>query len=649
MIKVRAYFLLILIFITSIGSGSTHSSSIYRLQTNVNNQFTTDEITKIHAYFNHVESLLPEKIKKSFPKGIPVQFKDIGNSHGRASHRSGISLSHQVLEIILNTRLQSELSLDPSGQTRTHKTKGQEVQGTLIHETAHIYDFLNIRSNVEKSFINHCQQFQSHQNDNIPLPDLCEVYLKTNTTISSDPYYLEIAGWPLSVQGTNYRPSHNVFKQRTADALEFKNSIEHFAVNFEYYILDPEFFCRKPLISQYFDQHFSVKRNLKNCNNSFYINPSATHSDNLIKSIPVDRVYQIHYLHADKGSDTMSSWGHSMFRIVICDPKRKSVGPDCLKDELYHIVVSFRAFISTFSINSWKGMTGYYPSRLFIVPFHEVKKNYLQIELRDLFSHPLNLTENEKKRFIDRVLETHWNYDSSYYFLTNNCATESVNLLRSSLLRPELLELKMIKPTDLRTFLVKSNLANSIDLKKNRKESIENGYYFENHGYHYQQAYNYITNRQDSLESAKNHLMQPLSIRKQIYPKNLNLQQIAAISILETAALENRKLKVNESIFNKAIAAATQIRDSYQLSIELFNLFSAPHEFISQETYGIPLVADLEISSGKIKESWEINHKNNKERSHLLKSLMDQNHLDEVKNTENFLGDLVSQLKLKND
>lgn len=640
------YLIIFAIFGTQLAS----AKSIYELRLNSTQSLTNTEIIKLNNFFEEITRLLPRKMRDTFQENISVQFKNIENLHGKASLKSGIILNENLLKVILQPKMHNELSVNSNGQIRTHKTKIQEARGTLLHETAHIYDFLNIRSIGEKNFIENCQFLKSTNRKSMPLPDLCEVYLSTNTTLSSNPYYLEIAGWPLSIQGLNYREPNNLFHHRTADAHEFKNSIEHFAVNFEYYLLDREFKCRKPLLAKYFDVHFEVKSDDSKCINNFYVNPSSSTHEQIVRKIPFDRVYQIHYLHADKGNETMSSWGHSMFRIVICDPKRKSIGPECLRDEYYHIVISFRAFIDTFSISSWKGLTGSYPSRLFIVPFEEVKKNYLQIELRDLISYPLNISENEKIRFLERALEIHWNYDSSYYFLTNNCASDSLNLLRSSLLRAEIIEQKIFKPTDLRNLLLKTQLISSINFQNEKSSAIENGFYFENFGHHFVAALSYLTGQQESLSSAIHHISLSYDEREKIYSKlvsDVNIKRIAATSILEKASLDMTKSKVGESIMMNAIKSVDTIRNSYQLSINYFNLFSAPHEFISSETYGIPNESEIHESIQKIQATWSDSINNNLNRKKLIESLLSDDQKSEIQKTEIKLNDLTTQLRFQ--
>jgi hypothetical protein len=95
------------------------------------------------------------------------------------------------------------------------------------------------------------------------------------------------------------------------------------------------------------------------------------------------RVYQIHYLHASEGEATVSSFGHSMLRVVMCAPGR-TIGRDCFKDIDHHIVLSFRANVGDIKTDTIKGITGEYPSQLIIMSLKDAIKEYNVRELRDL-------------------------------------------------------------------------------------------------------------------------------------------------------------------------------------------------------------------------------------------------------------------------
>ena len=60
---------------------------------------------------------------------------------------------------------------------------------------------------------------------------------------------------------------------------------------------------------------------------------------------------------------------------------------------------------------------------------------------------PLDLDRIEA--LVARSAELHWSYDGNYYFLSNNCAVETLKLLRSGTARPELTALDSILPSGL--------------------------------------------------------------------------------------------------------------------------------------------------------------------------------------------------------
>ena len=147
-----------------------------------------------------------------------------------------------------------------------------------------------------------------------------------------------------------------------------------------------------------------------------------------------DRVYAVEYLLAEGNERPMSRWGHSMLRLVICAPGRAR-GPDCRLDLQYHQVLSFRAFVDDVQISSWRGLTGSYPSRLFVLPLEQVIEEYTKVELRGLQSIPLQLDPAEIADLLERTARLHWSYDGRYYFLSNNCAVETFKLLHDGVPR----------------------------------------------------------------------------------------------------------------------------------------------------------------------------------------------------------------------
>jgi hypothetical protein len=212
------------------------------------------------------------------------------------------------------------------------------------------------------------------------------------------------------------------------DPYEFKNLEESLAVNVEFLFLDPEYECRKPASAEFLSKKIGMKLKRECKKNYHVLLQSSFLEDHYRASVSIDpqKIYQIHYLFAGKGDSLMSRWGHAMFRLVVCAPFRKVVGPECLGDVSHHIVLSYRANVSDLTINYASGLTGKYPSQLYLLRYLEIQQEYTKFELRDLISIPLKLTLDQKKDFIDLTLERFWTYQGKYYFIDNNCGTEVV-------------------------------------------------------------------------------------------------------------------------------------------------------------------------------------------------------------------------------
>lgn len=277
-----------------------------------------------------------------------------------------------------------------------HKTFRQMLKAVIIHELTHVKD------NHEK--------------------------------ISVDADFQRIVGMK-KVQKSSKKKLMNQNTSASPDAYEFENLEESLAVNTEYLVLDPEFECRKPATANFLSKRLNIP--LKgDCQKNYKVMAqSAFLEDNYQLPVSIDpkRVYQVHYLFAGKGQALMSRWGHAMFRLIVCAPFRKVAGPECMDDVSHHLALSYRAYMSDINISYSKGMFGKYPSQLFIMRFLEVQQEYTKFELRDLFSAPLKMTASQKKEFLDLTLERFWTYQGKYYFIDNNCGTETVKHLAAAM------------------------------------------------------------------------------------------------------------------------------------------------------------------------------------------------------------------------
>ena len=83
---------------------------------------------------------------------------------------------------------------------------------------------------------------------------------------------------------------------------------------------------------------------------------------------------------------------------------------------------------------------------LFVLPLAQVIDEYTKTELRSLASVPLTLNRAEIEDVVEHAAEMHWSYDGNYYFISNNCAVETLKLLRSGSDNSQLKGLDSIMP-----------------------------------------------------------------------------------------------------------------------------------------------------------------------------------------------------------
>lgn len=386
---------------------------------------------------------------------------------------------------------------------------------TLVHEFAHIYDQLQfIPDDIAKALM----ICSSWGYSSYP-PEYCELYHGIESSISTLPGFLDASGWYQSFQGHGERITETTFGYRSPDVYESKNSKEMFAVNMEYFLTDPEYQCRRPSIFRYLSNYFSYQPfEQSSCPEGLsFVDPHFGNSKNAIKNIDLSKVYQIHYLLAGAGGGASASFGHSMVRVVICSPQREKVGPECLKDIESHLVLSFRGFVDQPQNSPLSGLLGKYPSRLFFLPLPQIINEYNIVQLRDLYSYPLKISQQEIKTFLDRAVETHWSYKNQYYFLTNNCAVETMNLLKAGLSRKKIQNSRTQTPQELLKELSKKGLIDSNFDFKNLPLAKKNGYFFESNSIHLNKALDIINKETQSNYDISEWFSLKASDRREIY------------------------------------------------------------------------------------------------------------------------------------
>ncbi|WP_034078249.1 DUF4105 domain-containing protein, partial [Pseudomonas aeruginosa] len=166
----------------------------------------------------------------------------------------------------------------------------------------------------------------------------------------------------------------------------------------------------------------------------------------------------------------------------------------CRLDLDQHLVLSYRAFVGDLQLSSWDGLTGAYPSRLFVLPLSQVIEEYTKVELRSLASVPLKLDREEVASLVERAAQSHWSYDGQYYFISNNCAVETLKLLRSGIPRRPLQSLDSITPYGVLEMLENRKLADPSVLD-DPKEALRLGYRFDSFRDRYQAMFDVLKQR----------------------------------------------------------------------------------------------------------------------------------------------------------
>ena len=374
----------------------------------------------------------------------------------------------------------------------------------------------------------------------------------------------------------------------------------------EYFLLDPSYACRRPALHAYLKQHFDWAPEHPACAAALpFLNAGNDFAKQPLGQIDPERVYAVDYLLAEANQNWVSRWGHSMLRLVICAPGRPR-GPDCRLDLDQHLVLSYRAFVNDVQLSSWDGLTGAYPSRLFVLPLGQVIDEYTKTELRSLASIPLKLSRDELENLVRQALEMHWAYDGNYYFLSNNCAVETLKLLRSGTANPRLTGLDNIMPNGLLEVLEGRGLADTSVLDAPR-EALRLGYRFDSYRDRYQAMFQILRKQlpvpQDSVEA---WLEQGAEQRRSWFDQ-ANLRTTAALLLLEQAALRQQLLLAQDEVKQRYLTgralddgSVAKANQTLQQILANSGFLSKPAELLGEGGYGLPQPAErqqLEQSS----------------------------------------------------
>jgi hypothetical protein len=502
--------------------------------------------------------------KPALDRPIVVAWRDDlpAQVHGRA----------QATRLLLDSRLLEEWMARPS-DADVDDPAMRTALAAVIHELAHFYD-------------------RSPQG-----------------RLSRDSRLLDLAGWQVAPLRLGLRTARNAFTDRSPDRYELTDPVEFVAVNLEHFLLDSDYACRRPALFRYFSGHFGWAPAKATCAPGLvFLQASADEAETPLLQLDAERVYAVDYLLAEGNERPMSRWGHSMLRLVICAPGRPR-GPDCRLDLSHHRVLSFRAFVDDVQISSWRGLTGSYPSRLFLLPLGQVIDEYTKVELRGLRSIPLRLDQSEIAGLLERAAQLHWSYDGRYYFLSNNCAVETFKLLHDGVPRLAGEGLSSITPTALLRKLQKRGIADDSVLD-DHAEAVRMGYRFEPMSAHFQAMFDVARNTLNLPQTRVQEWLALAPDARAPWLQHVNpaaspeqlLRTSAALLLLEEAALrrqellardelKRRYLRKHEQMGNEAFDAAAALRDLLQTE----GYFSRPATLLPGDGYGLPQTGEREV------------------------------------------------------
>jgi len=486
-----------------------------------------------------------------------------------------------------------------------NSNNGDLIQRTIVHELSHVYDFLNIEPDYIIQKQNWCRDQLSNRDNtnNGLLKSECKDYTDIQTTVSTQPRFMNLMSyWKAGGLNKTYERM-NFLESRSPDPYEWKNLQEAFAVNMEYFITDPEYKCRRPSQYTYLSEHFQGFAPFPNGNCQMtsavlVAGSGVAHTQGRFSSTTNKKLYQIHYLWAGVGDSEMSRFGHSMYRLVFCAPERKAVGPECLEDVKYHLVVSFAAAVEDFQINAIKGLNGSYPSVEFIGSLSQLITQYNSREMRDLYSLPLNLTEAEKMSVLRSIVDLQWTYEGKYKFVSNNCADEAIHLLKLALPKNQAVQgIDAGRPDTLYSKLIELKLGDD-SIIKDHARAVSMGLIFESKRPLYEKSLGFLKSGgvvaadmklDDFFDKSTAQSRQAMLSKLSNDPRTRQVQVASMIVLEDVAYMRLQKKLISEVLAatngGKNVASSQTIDDVKTLA----RFFRSPSTLLDKQArYGIP-------------------------------------------------------------
>jgi hypothetical protein len=573
-------------------AGPVQAGLSLQLQTE---RLTAPQQAASQALLDEALATLPPRMVQELDRPVRVRWvEDLPHkAYGRASQPTLLDLNARLLPAL------TDGSAAEQQTGRPHRTLRRELLATVVHELAHIYDRQRAWSPDERRQLQRCRMLSNTLGD-AGIPGACRGQSARRYTLSDDPRLLDLAGWPQQVGRRGQREQENRQLARSPDLYELYNPREFVAVNLEYFLLDPDYACRRPALQRYLRAHFDwAPAQSTVCPDAYpYMNAGLEADREALGQLDPERVYEVDYLLAEPNQNWVSRWGHSMLRLVICAPGRPR-GPDCRLDLDQHLVLSYRAFVGDVQLSSWDGLTGAYPSRLFILPLAQVIDEYTKVELRSLASVPLRLPRPELEALVEHAAELHWGYDGSYFFISNNCAVETLKLLRSGTGHDSLQTLDSITPTGLLQLLEARGLADHSVLQDPR-EALRLGYRFDSFRERYQTMFSVLREHLPVPQTQVEDWLTSPADSRQLWIERADLRTSAALLLLEQAALRGQLQLAQEDLKQRYLSQRDGVKGDMADAGGTLEQILANSGFLSRPAelleggYGLPQTSEWE-------------------------------------------------------
>ncbi|MEN0059639.1 MAG: DUF4105 domain-containing protein [Bdellovibrio sp.] len=497
------------------------------------------------------------------------------------------SKSTIYLHYRLHNLMKSGASCELSGQSA--QAFAEQV---LLYQIAKLYDLSSYhwQNPWDKSYLETCHSkfAQGDQPLNSQSDDLCFYYLRNAYKVSATANYRHLTDF-----GSLFSSNKNTRSKTLSNTEELSSPQESFALNFMQFFSEPSFQCRRPALQAFF---MDLTQSRPFPSSACHPLTSILTSTALWKiDIAPEKVYQVHFLFAGSGDELMSRWGHSMLRLIVCAPYRKTVGPDCLKDISYHVVLSYRGNVNDVITSYWDGITGEYPSQLLAFSMPEIIDEYTRGEWRDLISLPLNLNTKEQNLFVQSVLEHYWNYVGDYKFFSNNCASETDNLIRGVLPKTHpFQELKTLTPLGLYQNLAQAGLMDP-SLITDRLSAEKKGLFLPSSKSSLEQSYQKIQGHFPQYSDLAQWSQYSSALeRREVYSQFQSLEAIGAAYSLEKY-IELQKYRKLKGALAKAANENAQgaLSDPHILKNFLHANEKRSPWLIAERNSGVPLASEL--------------------------------------------------------